>query len=68
MSLSILWLHFADGAEKRLEFSFSVEWKWTLTNNPKTKDCNCGQASKCPTQGQHSAYFAPSDSPFLVEG
>ena len=53
MSLSVFRLHFADGAEKRLEFSFSVEWKRTLTNNPKTKD-SIWQAFKCPARGQHS--------------
>ena len=54
VSLSIFRLR----AEERFELSFSVEWKRTLTNNPKTKDCNL-QASKCPTQGQHSTVVPP---------
>ena len=44
--------------KRGLNFSFSVEWKRTLTNNPKTKDCNW-QTSKCPTLGQHSTAVPP---------
>ena len=51
VSLSIFRFRFADEAERRLELS--VEWKRTLANNPRTKDCNW-LASQCPTRGQHS--------------